>query len=221
MTLPRIASRAEWLAERKELLAKEKAMTRARDALNAERRMLPMVRIDKAYVFQGPNGPGEPARPLRRPPPADPRALHVRPALGRRLPELLGRRRRGVGRPARAPPHPRHDLCRRLARAARKARGATRRRRAGPFPGTRRSAATSTTTSTSRIDESRHAGRVQLQDHRGAQAGRHGLLFRGRAADRAAGHEHVPAPTTATCSTPTRSSAGAPRCSAVPTTGST
>ena len=57
MTLPRIASRAEWLAARKELLAKEKAMTRARDALNAERRMLPMVRVDKPYVFQGPNGP--------------------------------------------------------------------------------------------------------------------------------------------------------------------
>ena len=45
--LPKIVSRAEWLVARKELLAKEKAATRARDALNAERRRLPMVRIEK------------------------------------------------------------------------------------------------------------------------------------------------------------------------------
>jgi len=54
--LPKIVSRAEWLVARKELLAKEKAATRARDALNAERRRLPMVRIEKDYVFDGPNG---------------------------------------------------------------------------------------------------------------------------------------------------------------------
>lgn len=56
MTLPDIVSREEWLAARKALLAKEKAMTRARDALNVERRELPMVRIDKDYVFEGPAG---------------------------------------------------------------------------------------------------------------------------------------------------------------------
>jgi len=44
---PRIASREEWLAARKELLAKEKAHTRQGDALSAQRRQLPMVRIDK------------------------------------------------------------------------------------------------------------------------------------------------------------------------------
>ena len=49
-------SRDEWLAARKELLAEEKAMTRARDALNTKRRELPMVRIDKDYVFDGPDG---------------------------------------------------------------------------------------------------------------------------------------------------------------------
>jgi len=54
--LPRIASRDEWLAARKALLAKEKEMTRARDALCAERRGLPMVEIDKPYVFAGPAG---------------------------------------------------------------------------------------------------------------------------------------------------------------------
>ncbi|SFB37791.1 Predicted dithiol-disulfide oxidoreductase, DUF899 family [Lentibacillus halodurans] len=54
--LPSIVSRDEWLVARKELLAKEKEATRARDALNAERRRLPMVEIDKDYVFEGPDG---------------------------------------------------------------------------------------------------------------------------------------------------------------------
>ncbi|MGH3907959.1 MAG: DUF899 domain-containing protein [Pseudonocardiaceae bacterium] len=56
MSLPQVVSRDEWLAARKELLAEEKAMTRARDALNTKRRELPMVRIDKEYVFEGPDG---------------------------------------------------------------------------------------------------------------------------------------------------------------------
>jgi predicted dithiol-disulfide oxidoreductase (DUF899 family) len=56
MDSPRAVSRAEWLAARKELLAKEKELTRQRDALSAERRKLPMVRIEKDYVFEGPNG---------------------------------------------------------------------------------------------------------------------------------------------------------------------
>jgi predicted dithiol-disulfide oxidoreductase (DUF899 family) len=56
MSLPTIASRAEWEAARKALLVKEKAFTRQRDALNAERRRLPMVEIDKDYVFDGPEG---------------------------------------------------------------------------------------------------------------------------------------------------------------------
>lgn len=56
MSLPRIATRDEWLAAREELLAKEKELTRQRDALNAERRNLPMVEIVKDYVFDGPNG---------------------------------------------------------------------------------------------------------------------------------------------------------------------
>ena len=56
MSLPQIATRDEWLAARKALLVKEKELTRRRDALNAERRMLPMVEIDKDYVFEGPDG---------------------------------------------------------------------------------------------------------------------------------------------------------------------
>ena len=56
MSLPDVVSREQWLAARKDLLAKEKELTRARDALNGERRMLPMVEIEKPYVFEGPEG---------------------------------------------------------------------------------------------------------------------------------------------------------------------
>jgi len=51
-----IVSRDEWIAARRELLAKEKELTRLRDQLNARRRELPWVKIDKTYVFDGPNG---------------------------------------------------------------------------------------------------------------------------------------------------------------------
>ncbi len=56
MSLPQVVSRDQWLVARKELLAKEKELTRRRDALNTERRELPMVKIDKDYVFEGPEG---------------------------------------------------------------------------------------------------------------------------------------------------------------------
>jgi predicted dithiol-disulfide oxidoreductase (DUF899 family) len=51
-----IVSREKWLDARKALLAKERAMTHQLDALRAERRQLPWVRIDKPYVFEGPEG---------------------------------------------------------------------------------------------------------------------------------------------------------------------
>jgi predicted dithiol-disulfide oxidoreductase (DUF899 family) len=54
--LPQVVSRDEWLAARKELLAREKELTHQRDALNAERRRLPMVRIEEEYFFEGPDG---------------------------------------------------------------------------------------------------------------------------------------------------------------------
>ncbi len=56
MSLPQVVSRDEWLVARKELLAKEKELTRRRDALNAERRRLAMVEIEKDYFFEGPDG---------------------------------------------------------------------------------------------------------------------------------------------------------------------
>jgi predicted dithiol-disulfide oxidoreductase (DUF899 family) len=57
MALPEIVSRERWLEARVLLLAEEKKETRRRDALNAKRRKLPMVRIEKDYVFDGPQGP--------------------------------------------------------------------------------------------------------------------------------------------------------------------
>ena len=56
MTRPTVVKRNEWLAARKELLAREKEFTRQRDALSAARRNLPMVKVDKEYVFDGPKG---------------------------------------------------------------------------------------------------------------------------------------------------------------------
>ena len=56
MNLPQVVSREQWLEERRRLLVREKEMTRARDELNADRRRLPMVRVDKDYVFEGPDG---------------------------------------------------------------------------------------------------------------------------------------------------------------------
>ncbi len=57
MTLPEVVPREQWLKARVALLAREKELTRRRDALNAERRRLPMVRVEKAYVFLGADGP--------------------------------------------------------------------------------------------------------------------------------------------------------------------
>jgi predicted dithiol-disulfide oxidoreductase (DUF899 family) len=52
----RIVSREQWIAARTAFLAKEKEFTRARDRLSQERRDLPWVRVDKPYVFDGPDG---------------------------------------------------------------------------------------------------------------------------------------------------------------------
>jgi predicted dithiol-disulfide oxidoreductase (DUF899 family) len=56
MGLPEIAARDAWLAARKDLLRREKEHLRQKDALNADRRRLPMVRIEKEYAFEGPGG---------------------------------------------------------------------------------------------------------------------------------------------------------------------
>ena len=56
MDTPPIVSPQEWEAARERLLVKEKAHTRARDALAAERRRMPWMAVEKAYAFEGPTG---------------------------------------------------------------------------------------------------------------------------------------------------------------------
>ncbi|MER7186563.1 DUF899 domain-containing protein [Streptomyces hyaluromycini] len=56
MSLPEIVSRERWRAARAELLDREEALARAREALSAERRRLPMVEVDPEYVFEGGDG---------------------------------------------------------------------------------------------------------------------------------------------------------------------
>jgi predicted dithiol-disulfide oxidoreductase (DUF899 family) len=56
MTFPDVVTREQWLAARKRLLDQEKKATRERDALNAERRQLPMVKIEQDYRLAGPDG---------------------------------------------------------------------------------------------------------------------------------------------------------------------
>jgi predicted dithiol-disulfide oxidoreductase (DUF899 family) len=57
MSLPDVVSREDWLQARRRLLAQEKELTRRHDQLNADRRRLPMVKVEKNYTFEGPNGP--------------------------------------------------------------------------------------------------------------------------------------------------------------------
>ncbi|MDQ6826099.1 MAG: DUF899 domain-containing protein [Candidatus Eremiobacteraeota bacterium] len=53
---PSVVSREQWVAARKKLLSREKEATRERDKLSALRRALPMVAVDKTYIFEGPDG---------------------------------------------------------------------------------------------------------------------------------------------------------------------
>ena len=57
MEMPPVVSPEKWEAARQELLGKEKELTRARDALAAERRRMPRVAVEKEYEFEGPDGP--------------------------------------------------------------------------------------------------------------------------------------------------------------------
>lgn len=56
MTPPKVGSREQWLEARMELLKKEKAHSRARDELTRRRQMLPWVKVEKTYTFEGPDG---------------------------------------------------------------------------------------------------------------------------------------------------------------------
>ena len=66
MHKPAVVSQQAWEAAHKQLLVKEKAHTRARDALAAERRRMPWVAVEKNYVFEGPEGRPAPVDRLSR-----------------------------------------------------------------------------------------------------------------------------------------------------------
>ena len=53
---PQVVTESDWLTQRKALLEEEKELTRQLDRVNAARRRLPMVKIEKAYSFAGPSG---------------------------------------------------------------------------------------------------------------------------------------------------------------------
>ena len=84
-----IATPSEWLATRAELLAEEKQLTRQMDALAAKRRALPWVKIEKDYRFRQPPRTSFARGPLRRAKPAGHPALHVRTGLAGGLRRLL------------------------------------------------------------------------------------------------------------------------------------
>src|SRR6185437_6957577 len=56
INFPEVVTREQWIAARKELLKKEKELTHLRDQVNAERRRMPMVKIDKDYTFESTQG---------------------------------------------------------------------------------------------------------------------------------------------------------------------
>ena len=84
-----IVSREEWIAARKAHLAHEKEYTQARERLAEERRALPWVKVDKDYVFDGPDGKVTLAGLFRGRSQLGGAARHVRARLERGLQELL------------------------------------------------------------------------------------------------------------------------------------
>ena len=85
----KVVSNDEWLDARRKLLAKEKELTHQRDALNAERRSLPWVKVEKDYVFETSEGKEEFKRSFRWTEPADYSALHAWAGMERGLCRVL------------------------------------------------------------------------------------------------------------------------------------
>ena len=85
----RVVSREEWLEARKAHLKNEKALTRMRDMVSAERRELPWVKVEKNYVFDTPEGKKALAELFGEQQPAARLSLHVATGPGPGLQELL------------------------------------------------------------------------------------------------------------------------------------
>ena len=192
MSLPDVVSQDEWLAARKELLAREKELTRARDALNAERRQLPMVEIEKDYASR--------ARTARR------ACSTCSTAAASSSSTTSCSTRAGRTAARAAPPAP--TRCRDGLLAHLHARDTTlayvsraplekieryKAEQGWTFPWY--SSFGSDFNYDFHVTHRRvgRAGRVQLPHAGRARGARHGLLPGRRAADRAAGHELLPA----------------------------
>jgi predicted dithiol-disulfide oxidoreductase (DUF899 family) len=109
----KIVSRDEWLAARKAHLKNEKALTRLRDLVAAERRALPWVKVEKHYLFDTPDGKKTLAGLFEGAQPADRSPFHVEMGSGSRVRQLLpgGRSR---GRRDRPSGESRCDICSRV-----------------------------------------------------------------------------------------------------------
>src|SRR4051794_12813098 len=123
MSLPRIATAEEHLAARRELLQREKELTRLRDELSTARRNLPMVEVTEDYRFDGPGGQVGLTDLFEGRPQLIVYHFHVRPVVARGPPELHRRHGRDRTRLPRPPAPPRHHLRDGVAGAAREARG--------------------------------------------------------------------------------------------------
>ena len=85
----KVVSREQWLVARKDLLTREKELTRLRDEVSHHRRELPWVEIDKEYVFDGPDRQGNSSRSLRRTQSIDRLSFHAGAGMGGGLQKLL------------------------------------------------------------------------------------------------------------------------------------
>ena len=86
---PRVVSEAEWLVARKDLLTREKELTRLRDEVSRHRRELPWVKVDKEIHFRRAGWQRNAGRSLRRSQSIDRISFHVRAGMGGRLQKLL------------------------------------------------------------------------------------------------------------------------------------
>jgi len=156
--LPKVVSQDDWVAARKRLLVKEKEFTRQRDALSAERRKLPMVAIEKEYVFQGPEGRRTLADLFDGKRQLLTYHFMFGPDWGKTVPLLLIRRRQLRGQPR--APRRRDTAFAVISRAPFEKINPSSGAWAGRFHGCRRSGPTSITTSG---DARRDAYHLQLR----------------------------------------------------------
>ena len=85
----RVVSEAEWLVARKDLLTREKELTRLRDEVSRHRRELPWVKIEQRLHFRRTKWQGNAGRSVRRSQSIDCLSLHAGPRVGGRLQELF------------------------------------------------------------------------------------------------------------------------------------